>query len=120
MMFLADMGISPDVVAWLRSEGHDEDHLAERHLHRSSGPDIRQLAERENRIILTHDLDFGYLLAVSRSPLPSVIISRLANMRPANVIAPLRLALTRHQTALSDGAILSVTERHIRVRRLPI
>ncbi len=120
MKFLADMGISPDVVVWLRSEGHDADHLAERRLYRSSDPDILVLAEGENRIILTQDLDFGDLLAISRSVLPSVITFRLANMRPSNVIAHLRLALGRHETALIDGAIISVTERRIRVRRLPI
>jgi predicted nuclease of predicted toxin-antitoxin system len=78
------------------------------------------LAERESRIVLTHDLDFGHLLAISQSPLPSVIIFRLADMRPNNVIAHLRLIIARHETALASGAILSVTERRIRVRRLPI
>lgn len=120
MKFLADMGISPDVVAQLRNEGHDIVHLGERRLHRSSDPEILEPAERENRIILTHDLDFGYLLAVSRSPLPSVIIFRLADMRPANVIAHLRLVMMRQDAALTSGAILSVTERRIRVRRLPL
>lgn len=120
MRLLADMGISPDVVDWLRTEGHDIDHLAERRLHRSSDPEILELAERESRIVLTHDLDFGYLLAAGRSALPSVIIFRLADMRPANVVTHLRLALTRHESALTAGAILAVTERRIRVRRLPI
>jgi predicted nuclease of predicted toxin-antitoxin system len=120
MRFLADMGISLDVVTWLRAEGHEVDHLTERNLHKSSDSDILELARSEDRIVLTHDLDFGYLLAVSRSRLPSVIIFRLANMRPSNVIAHLHLALARHHDALGVGAILSVSERRIRVRHLPL
>lgn len=120
MRFLANMGISPDVTAWLCEAGHDSYHLVERQLHRSSDRDILELAERENRIVLTHDLDFGYLLAVSRSALPSVIIFRLADMRPDNVIAHLQLILEGYESALMTGAILSVTERRIRVRQLPI
>ena len=120
MRFLGDMGISLDVIAWLRDSGHDADHLAERQLHKSSDSEIVELARRENRIVLTHDLDFGYLMAVSQYQLPSVIIFRLSDMRPTNVVKHLRLALTRHEAALTSGAILSVTERRIRVRRLPL
>lgn len=120
MRFLADMGISLDVVTWLRGEGHEVDHLIDRNLHKSSDSDILELARSEDRIVLTHDLDFGYLLAVSRTRLPSVVIFRLANMRPSNVIAHLRLALARHNEVLTSGAILSVSERRIRVRRLPL
>ncbi len=120
MRFLADMGISLDVVTWLRAEEYEVDHLIDRNLHKSTDTDILELARIESRIVLTHDLDFGYLLAVCRYSLPSVIIFRLANMRPSNVIAHLRLALARHGDALSSGAVLSISERRIRVRRLPL
>jgi predicted nuclease of predicted toxin-antitoxin system len=59
MKFLADMGISPRVVEELRQKGHDAVHLAEQGLHRMVDGDILQKARQENRVLLTHDLDFG-------------------------------------------------------------
>jgi predicted nuclease of predicted toxin-antitoxin system len=120
MKFLADMGISPIVVARLRSEGHTVDHLAERRLHKSTDLEIIELAIQEERIVLTHDLDFGYLLAIHRFALPSIIIFRLKDMRPNNVLNHLLLAIFRHEPTLTAGALLVVTERRIRVRNLPL
>ncbi|HEY57982.1 MAG TPA: DUF5615 family PIN-like protein, partial [Anaerolineae bacterium] len=37
---------------------------------------------REGFVLLTHDLDFGELVAASGARLPSVVVFRLRNMRP--------------------------------------
>ena len=34
------------------------------------------------RVLLTHDLDFGELVAASGAKLPSIVVFRLANMHP--------------------------------------
>lgn len=43
--------------------------------------EILAKARAEGRILLTHDLDFGELLATSGGSLPSAIIFRLKDMR---------------------------------------
>jgi predicted nuclease of predicted toxin-antitoxin system len=48
------------------------------------------------------------------------VIFRLQNMRPSNVNRYLQILLTEYQTALDEGAIFSVSEGRIRVRKLPI
>ena len=65
MRFLADVGVSVRTVAWLRTEGHDAVHLFEQGLHRLSDAEILLKARSEQRVLLTRDLDFGYLAAVS-------------------------------------------------------
>jgi predicted nuclease of predicted toxin-antitoxin system len=120
MRFLADMGISPETVRWLRSLGHEATHIADERLHRASDGDILIKARDEDSIVLTHDLDFGARIAASRAILPSIIIFRLSNMRPENVNAHLAIVLERHANNLEEGAVLAVSERRIRVRRLPI
>lgn len=120
MKFLADMGISPKAVAYLREMGYDAVHLIEEDLHTLPDPEILAKAKIEKRVILTHDLDFGDLMAASGAHLPSVIIFRLANMAAANVIRFLDLILREYGQALEVGAILSVTEQRIRSRPLPI
>lgn len=89
MKFLANMGISPVTVDFLRRLGHDAVHLHEEGLDRLPDPDLLEKARREGRVLLTSDLGFGELLAHSQVTLPSVVIFRLANMRPESVNAHL-------------------------------
>lgn len=119
MKFLADMGISPRTVDLLRTLGHDARHLMDENLERLSDRDVLAKAKREECILLTHDLDFGELLAASGAKLPSVIIFRLRNMRPEHVNEYLRALLAEHTDILERGAIVSVAEGRIRIRSLP-
>jgi len=120
MRFLADMGISPDTVAFLRDRGHDAVHLGEQRLHRLSDSKILAKALEENRILLTHDLGFGALMTFAKAKLPSVVTFRLANMSPVNVNAYLENLINESENALSEGVICTVTERRVRIRHLPI
>ena len=120
MRFLADMGISPRTVAFLRGLGHDAVHLEEQNLGRLPDSDILQKARDEDRVLLTHDLDFGQLMAASGAELPSVVIFRLLDMRPRQVNVYLDILVNEYQAALEEGAIASVHEGQIRLRSLPI
>jgi predicted nuclease of predicted toxin-antitoxin system len=71
MRFLANMGISPLTVVFLRTQGHDAVHLHEQGLDRHPDPDILDKARREERILLTSDLDFADLLAHRQASCPA-------------------------------------------------
>jgi predicted nuclease of predicted toxin-antitoxin system len=120
MKFLADMGISPRIVEELRQNGYDAIHLREQDLFQLLDGKILEKARQESRVLLTHDLDFGELLAASGGNLPSVIVFRLKDMRPANVGRHLFSIIQGQTEALVNGAVISVTENKIRVRKLPI
>jgi len=120
MRFLADMGISMRTVTWLRSSGHNAVHLTEENLQRSDDEVVLAKARAEGRILLTMDLDFGYLLAVSREQVPSVILFRLDNESSEVVNERLAKVLRARESDLEAGAIISVSEKVIRVRRLPL
>lgn len=120
MRFLADMGVSMRVVEWLRAAGHDVAHLSEEGLHRLPDGEIFAKAQRERRVVLTFDLDFGEILAVTRGKTPSVILFRLTNARSQHVIERLEAVLKRSSADLERGAIIAVEEWRHRVRRLPL
>jgi predicted nuclease of predicted toxin-antitoxin system len=120
MRFLADMGISQSTVNWLRQRGYDAIHLQEEGLHAISDKDIVQKGERENRTVLTCDLDFGYLMAISSGIRPSIVVFRLEDERPENVNKRLAQVLDESSDALERGAIIVVEEASHRVRSLPI
>lgn len=71
-------------------------------------------------MILTHDLDFSRIIAVSRASVPSVVTFRLSDMRPAQVNRYLTEVLTHFEKHLEAGALVSVNERGVRARSLPI
>jgi predicted nuclease of predicted toxin-antitoxin system len=120
MRFLADMGISQVVVAWLQAQGHEATHLRDEGLHRLENGEIVTKAFRESRVILTWDLDFTEILALSGRHQVSAVIFRLVNTRSAHVIERLARVLQESAQDLEDGAIISVEEARHRVRLLPL
>lgn len=120
MRFLGDMGIASSTMRWLKTQGHDAKHLRDEGLQRLPDDEIFAKAEIEERIVLTCDLGFGDIAVAAGKALPSVIIFRLQDERPANVNQRLEVILREVATELKDGAIISVDEYRYRVRRLPI
>jgi predicted nuclease of predicted toxin-antitoxin system len=120
LKFLADMGISRRTVTFLRGLGHDTVHLSEQGLGRLPDPDVLRKPRDEARVLLTHDLDFGELMAAGGANLPSVVIFRLRDMRPEGVNVHLQGVVVEHHDMLEKGVVVSVSERGIRLRELPI
>jgi Uncharacterized protein conserved in bacteria len=120
MRFLADMGVALRVVEWLRSQGHEAIHLREEGLHRLPDEAIFDKAVAERRIVLTFDLDFGEIIALSEGRFVSVILFRLHNTRTPHAIDRLRVVLEESAPALEQGAIVVVEESRYRIRRLPL
>ena len=118
--FLLDMGIAQSTGEFLRSQGHDVVHLSEQGLERLPDELIVAKALDEGRTIVTHDLDFGRIVALSGHIVPSVVTLRLNDMTPARVNSALVTVLRETALALIDGALVTVTDRGIRVRILPI
>jgi len=120
MRFLADMGVDIRVVKWLREKGHDANHLREEGLHRMPNGEIFDKAISENRVILTFDLDFAEIVALSKGEKASVILFRLHDTRTTHLIRRLDNVLSESGEALDKGAVIVVEESRHRVRYLPI
>lgn len=114
------MGLALSTVQALRQRGHDIRHLSEEGLERLSDPLILEKAGQEERLIITCDLDFADLLALSARTLPSVILVRLQDQTPGSVIPRLMQVLSECREALTTGAIVTIEETRYRLRRLPI
>jgi predicted nuclease of predicted toxin-antitoxin system len=120
MRFLADMGISQEVVTWLRKQGHEATHLRDEGLQRLENGAIFIKAIHETRIILTWDLDFTEIVALSGRTQVSAVVFRLMNTRSVHVIERLKRVLLESAQDLEEGAIISVEEGRHRVRLLPL
>jgi predicted nuclease of predicted toxin-antitoxin system len=115
------MGVSYKVANWLNGAGHNAIHLSEEGLHTLEDYLIVEKAAMENRIILTADMDFGQILAFTRSDSVSIIQFRLFNLAPPNIISKLELALDKFANHLGAGsAIITIHENKIRFKKLPL
>lgn len=120
MLFLADMGVGAKVVNWLRDQGHNATHLSDESLQRMPNGEIFSKAISEKRVILTFDLDFGEIAALSKGEEASVIVFRLHNTRVDNVIKRLSHVLPPVTVALEKGAVVIVEDSRYRIRSFPI
>lgn len=120
MRLLADMGVSMRVVESLRSAEHDVVHLRDEGLQRLPNGEIFQKAHAEGRVLMTFDLDFGEIVALSRPKIVSVILFRLHNTRSDHVVKRLETVPTQSSDDLASGADVVVEEGRHRVRKLPI
>lgn len=120
MRFLADAGISPKTVDFLRRAGHDAVHVRELAMQRASDHAVAEHARSDGRILLTFDLDFGAILALGVVDRPSVIIFRLSDERADAVNRRLAAVLAEQAAALASGALVLVEGSRYRIRTLPI
>jgi predicted nuclease of predicted toxin-antitoxin system len=79
-----------------------------------------QHALDDGRVVLTHDLDFGAMLAATQAKGPSVVQVRTQDVRPHSLSPLLIPLLHQYQSELEAGALLIVDEARSRVRLLPL
>ena len=120
MRFLADAGVSPRTVEFLRQLGHDAVHVRTLGLQRSPDLELVHRARADSRVVLTFDLDFGDILALGLLDKPSVILFRLADERAESVNHHLSTVLSERRAELEAGALILVEDTQYRVRKLPI
>ena len=79
MKVLLDMPVSPLLLEILEAYGHQGVHAHQIGKARASDDELLKIARCENRIIITADLDFPRLLALSLATGPGVILFRGGN-----------------------------------------
>lgn len=120
MNFLLNMNVNREMAAQLKERGHLCRHVGDIGMSRSTDSEIVTEAKRQDEVILTHDLDYGHLLAFSGEKVPSVIILRLRDLRTDEIVSRLDAVWKDIETPLSEGAIVSLSDKSIRIRKLPI
>jgi predicted nuclease of predicted toxin-antitoxin system len=118
--FLIDMPLSPALAQWLRAQGHDAVHAFELGMNRSPDDEIVARGVADSRTIITADLDYPRLLALTGATGPSLILFRGGDWADDEIIARMSdiLAALAERDILQS--ILVIDRTRIRRRRLPI
>jgi predicted nuclease of predicted toxin-antitoxin system len=120
MKLLLDQGLPRTAAELLRSAGFDIVHVGDIGYATADDVAILQLAVAEQRTIVTLDADFHTLLALSAAPAPSVIRIRVEGLRAAAVAALIQAVVAQCEQELMQGAVVTVQEGRLRMRRLPL
>ncbi|MFN5657676.1 MAG: DUF5615 family PIN-like protein [Pseudanabaena sp.] len=117
---LADVHISPKTVADLQKQGYEIMRSSE--VLPANAPDINilEFARTENWVVLTQDLDFSMLVALSRYSQPILITLRLSSAKPDIVTQKLLEVLPQIEEALKEGSAITIQDESIRIRKLPV
>ena len=92
--FLTDENLDPDVVAFLRREGFDVADVCDDGLQGSTDIALLQRAVAANRVVVTHDPDFGTLAILQKQPVVGVMFLRPGHIDPQFTIETLQSILS--------------------------
>jgi predicted nuclease of predicted toxin-antitoxin system len=120
MRLIADVHISPLTVAALKAQGYDIVRTTDLLPATAADAEILELARVQGRVVLTQDLDFSMLVALSNYGLPSLITLRLSSVKPDLVTQKLLDVLPTVETELTEGAAVTINDDSVRIRKLPI
>lgn len=117
LRFLADESCDFAVVRALRAEGFDVLAVSE-YMTRSDDRLLIEQAAREQRILLTEDKDFGWLVYVSHANSAGVILLRYPGSRRSNMAQSVVRAVQERDNSLV-GAFVVMQPGHVRIGKRP-
>jgi predicted nuclease of predicted toxin-antitoxin system len=120
MKALLDMPVSYSLLSVLETHGHEGVHAQEIGLDRAADRELLAVARRQNRIVITADLDFPRLLALSAAEGPALILFRGGNYSDAEMCNLLERVLKEVPSEILEVSICVVDKKRIRYTRLPL
>jgi predicted nuclease of predicted toxin-antitoxin system len=120
MKLLLDQGLPRSAANLLTTAGIETIYVGEIGLSAATDSEILARAKVDGSIIVTLDTDFHALLALSVADAPSVIRIRIEGLKAQALKDLLLIVLQECQEDPQAGAIVTVDERRIRLRRLPL
>ncbi len=120
MRLLVDMNLSPRWVSVLAVAGIEAAHWSMCGTANAPDEEIMTYARNNGYVVLTHDLDFGTILAATHGEKPSVVQIRAENVNPDAVGKQIVLALRQMENELEEGALITVDANRLRISVLPM
>jgi predicted nuclease of predicted toxin-antitoxin system len=118
--FLLDMPVLMSLLSVLAAHGHEGVHAHQIGKDHATDRELLELARQEQRIVVTADLDFPRLLALSSARGPGLILFRGGNYSDAEMCDLLERVLTQVSPDRLADSICVVDTQRIRLTRLPL
>ena len=113
------MNLSPRWVQALADAGIEATHWSTLGANNAPDVEIMAYAKANDFVVLTHDLDFGAILAATQGDKPSVVQIRAEDVSPGLIAGRVIAGLRQMAAELEEGALLTVDPTRTRLRLLP-
>ena len=120
MKLLLDQGLPRSTIKHFKTTEIQAVHVGEVGMASAGDAEILEFANQEHAVVVTLDADFHALLARSAAKGPSVIRIRIEGLRAEGLAALLEDVLQVCGEDVRRGAVISVTERSVRIGQLPL
>ena len=117
---LIDMNLPPRWVPVLKAEGWNAVHWSSVGPPGAADAEILRYAKDGGYAVLTHDLDFGAILAATSGNAPSVVQVRTQDVFPEAIGRLVIAAVKQFKDEIGKGVLISVDENRLRARLLPL
>lgn len=114
---LTDENIDAQIVVFLRSQNFDVRDVKEDGLVGSEDTGLLRLAVTENRVVVTHDSDFGTLALAAGEPYVGLIYLRPGHFKPDFTVGTLRTLLKQNPEVMPPFIVVGVRSgRSVKIR----
>lgn len=120
MKVIIDMNLSPAWQDTLTAAGIDAAHWTGLGAPNALDREIMDFARDTDSIVLTYDLDFSAILAVTNQDKPSVVQLRAEDTSPLANGAAVIAAIRQCEAELEQGALVTVDPLRFRLTLLPL
>jgi predicted nuclease of predicted toxin-antitoxin system len=118
--FLVDEALQDRLAERLADAGHDASHVRVIGMQGAMDEDVLACADRESRVLVATDTDFGTILALSGAGGPSVLLLRGIGDTIDERLRAILAAVQVVEDELMKGAVAVIERNRVRIRRLPV
>ena len=116
MRIKLDENIHPDVAELLKGDGHDALTVWDQNLRGSADTAIASVVQREDRALITLDLDFSDIRTYPPSQFAGIIVLRVGSHSKKHIVGVIRRLLPMLRTPELKGQLWIVDEQNVRIR----
>jgi len=120
MKLLVDMNLSPGWLGLLADAEIEAAHWSSIGPPNAPDSEIMAYADANDYVVLTHDLDFSAILAVTHGEKPSVVQIRSEDLNLNLIGKQVITAILQMKSELERGALLTIDPSRTRLRFLPL
>lgn len=117
MRILLDENLPADLIGILRALGHDAEHVYSKNLSGHPDPDVRALAEAEDRLLMTQDIRFADARRFASGAHAGFVLVRLKQEGLRATIAKIESVFRTEDVESWRGCFVVIGEAKVRVRR---
>ena len=114
--FLADVNIEKDLVDFIKNSGYDTLWMPD-YNRRLNDEELLKIANKEKRVLITNDKDFGELVFLQKKLSAGIILIRVRNQDVKQKLNVLKKLLNYYPEKIKNHFIV-LTEKRIRIKML--